>query len=109
MLDRARFYYSEGKIGGVQFWCDDEKIGGEELGRDDEKNGGVEIWCNHDINQWRHRLILQRHGAPYPTLMQCHHANQPILKVPIKLSNSNIIPKEPRRRSVVRCCLEVLL
>ena len=110
MLDRARFYYSEGKIGGEQFWCDDEKnLCGEELWCDDEKNGGVEFWCNHDINQWRHRLILQRHGAPYPTLMQCHHANQPILKVPIKLSNLNIIPKEPRRRSVVKCCLAVLL
>ena len=86
-----------------------KKLCGEELWCDDEKNGGVEIWCNHDINQWRHRLILQRHGAPYPTLMQCHHANQPILKVPIKLSNLNIIPKEPRRRSVVKCCLAVLL
>lgn len=67
MLDRARFYYSEGKIGGVQFWCDDEKIGGEELGRDDEKNGGVEI-----LVQSRHKSV----AAPsHPAATRCSLSN----------------------------------
>ena len=66
MLDRARFYYSEGKIGGVQFWCDDEKNCGGELWRDDD-DGGVEI-----LVQSRHKSV----AAPsHPAATRCSLSN----------------------------------
>ena len=68
MLDRARFYYSEGKIGGEQFWCDDEKkLCGEELWCDDEKN-----WWSRDLVQSRHKSV----AAPsHPAATRCSLSN----------------------------------